>query len=256
MTSEGSFLHPNTKITDWLPYPPPAAFPVTPGFCHHWGHTVKGNPNQLELDQVEAESSNKIQHGYSPGNQGLCISTHPLCPTLGPQTDLPVTVTSPHSWPHPHQHCHPPTCAVLLSKAVQHTTSPSPLFNWKDQALFEEVSVNSVWLYTVLFPKGSNAEIPSAVPTGQLCKPPSSSAEHFPTSMSWNAAVTLIISKGEQTWRGQTKALPSAVTLHTCAGGCCSHGLSRLVHNNIGVIEDWASRALLHVHRSGRWGTR
>lgn len=59
-----------------------------------------------------------------------------------------------------------------------------------------------------------------------------------------------------KTWRGKTKPLPSVVTLHTCACGCCSNRLSRLVHNKIGVIEDWASRALLHVHRSGRWGTR
>lgn len=79
---------PNTKITDWLLYPSPvscsSALPVTPGFCHHWGNPVKRNPNQLELDQVEAESSNKNQHGCSPGNQGLHISTHLLCPTLGP----------------------------------------------------------------------------------------------------------------------------------------------------------------------------
>lgn len=163
MTSEGPFLHPNTKITDWLLYPSPvswsSALPVIPGFCHHWGNPVKKNPNQLELDQVEAESSNKTQHGCPPGNPGLCISTHLLCPTLAHKTDLPVTVTSPCSLQKPSQHCHPTTCELFLSKAVQHITFSPSLFTWKEQALFEEVSVNSVWLCTVLFPKGSNAQV-------------------------------------------------------------------------------------------------
>lgn len=94
----GTFTPPNTKITDWLLYPSPvswsSALPVIPGFCHHWGNPVKSNPNQLELDQVEAESSNKTQYGCSPGNQGLCISTHLLCPTLRLKTESAQTL-----WP-------------------------------------------------------------------------------------------------------------------------------------------------------------
>lgn len=145
----GTFPPPQHKDY-WLLYPSPvsysSALPVTPGFCHHWGHPAKRNPNQLELDQLEAESSNKIQQDCSPGNQGFCIPTHLLCPRLGPNTDVPVTVTSPCSWPHSGQHCHPTTCALLLSKAVQHCLHhllPS-LFTWKEQALFEVLSVNSV----------------------------------------------------------------------------------------------------------------
>lgn len=237
----------------------PALQPFLWFLLHHWGNPVKRNPNQLELDQLEAEGSNKIKHGCFPGNQDLCISTHLLCPTLGPKTDLPVTTTSPCSLSHPHQHCYPTTCALLLSKAVQHSlhhSLPFPCHLKRTGSLWRGVCDLSLTSRCAVSCTMFKPEIPSATHTGQLCTPSPFSAGHSSTSTSWNAAVVLIILKGEQTCTGETKPLPSVVTLHTWACGCCSNRLSRLVHNKIGVIEDWAGRALLHVHRSGRWGTR